>query len=341
MKFRVDKDEVIAGLNLKKFGAAGWLHNKSIPCPWCGRGGEKLGIKFSEDGHSAVCHCYYCSTKKGLYDYLKEIDRLDLIKKGYENSITTKLTELVSESEPVSEQDSEQAKKVSLPRKLEPLENYPYLDDRRFLDYHYKEFEPSMTNFFLEKHLENYIIFKLKMNGEVVAWLARSQHSKEWHRKNLKEAKEKGIKPKLRYENSRTDFTKLIGGYDYITDKTEVVILVEGLFDSVGVDNLLQTPEDETVRCCFLFGNSISKEQIHLLKKKPSIKTVILMFDDSTENQSKSAGLMLAKHFNTKIAHLTKPGVDPGDMDIDYLNQLLDNLEDPINFYVNKIPQRW
>lgn len=337
---RIDKEEVIAGLSLKRFGTQGWMQNKTIPCPWCGRGGEKLGIKFSDKG-GGVCNCYYCGSKKSIFEYLEKIGREDLIKQGYENSVKygNKLTSLVEEEE--KEEENLEVKKVSLPKKLEPLKNHPYLDDRGFTDRHYKEFEPSVTNFFLEKDLENYIIFKLKMDQEVIAWLARSQHSYEWHKQDLEKAKKIGRKPKLRYENSRTDFTKILGGYDFITDKTEIVFLVEGLFDKVGIDNLLHTEEDEMIQCCFLFGNSVSKEQIALLKRKPSVHSIVLMLDDGTEQQSKSAGLLLAKHFKTKIAHLTRPGVDPNDMDLDYLNEVLDRLEDPINFYVNKIPKRW
>lgn len=334
---RIDKEEVIESLNLRKFGSQNWYQNKNIQCPWCQKNGDKVGILFTED-NSGLVHCLRCGTKTSLYNYLKKIDRLDLVKGDYENSIKIKLTALVKEE--VKEEDTP-IKKVPLPRKLVSLVNDPYLASRGFTDYHYKEYEPSETKFFLEKDLWNYTIFKLKMNGEVVAWLARSRYSKEWHKQNLKEAKEKGIKPLLRYENSRTDFTKLLGGYDNITDKTETLFLVEGLFDSVGVDNLLRTYDDESIRCCFLFGNSVSEKQIELIKKKPSVKTIILMLDDSTVPQSKAAGLLLAKHFDTKIAHLTRPGVDPNDMDLDYLIEVLDKLEDPINFYVDKIPQRW
>lgn len=334
---RIDIDEVKSELDLKRFGTLGWLTNKDQPCAFCGRKG-KWGVFLKPEG-GGVFHCWYCDSKKSLFEYLKAIDRLDLINSNYEASVKSKLTALVSEQD--SEDVNEQVKKVSLPKKLEPLVHDPYLDSRGFLDYHYKEFEPSITNFFLEKNLENYIIFKLKMNGEVVAWLARSRYSKEWHAEDLKKAKETGRKPKLRYENSRTDFTKIIGGYDHITDKTETVILVEGIFDSVGIDRLLETPEDESVRCCFTFGNSISKEQINLLTQKKSLRNIILMYDEDALLPSKSAGLTLSKHFNTYIAHLTRSGIDPNDMDIDYLIEILDNLEDPINFYVNKLPKRW
>lgn len=334
---RIEVDEVIGALGLKRFGAQGWLTNKDRDCPFCGRGG-KNGLMLNPNG--GVYHCWYCNAKKPLKEYLKAIDRMDLAKFSYEKSIKEKLFSVAPEEE-MSEEENLKARKVEMPQRLQPLVNDSYLNERGFKEHHYNQFEPSFTSFFMEKDLHNYIIFKLKMNGEEVAWLARSRYSYEWHKRNLEESKESGKKPKLRYENSKTDFTKIVGGYDNVTDKTEIVILVEGLFDSIGIDNLLCTEEDESIRCCFLFSNSISREQILLLKKKPSLHTVIVMFDDNTEEQSKSAGLMLSKHFNTKIAHLTRKGVDPNDMDIKYFNEVMDKLEDPINFYVNKKPQRW
>ena len=50
---------------------------------------------------------------------------------------------------------------------------------------------------------------------------------------------------------------------------------------------------------------------------------------------------MLGKKFNTKIAYLYKSGIDPGDMDMNYLDDVLNNLYDPINFYVSKIKKLW
>lgn len=115
---------------------------------------------------------------------------------------------------------------------------------------------------------------------------------------------------------------------------------MEGLFDKVGIDNLLQLWDCNSLKCVFTFGNSISREQISYLERK-GIKNVILMYDDATVEESKSAGLMLGKKFNTKIAYLYKSGIDPGDMDMDYLDDVLNNLYDPINFYVSKIKKLW
>ena len=173
------------------------------------------------------------------------------------------------------------------------------------------------------------------MDGKTIAWLARSRHSKEWHEMNLRKAKEKGIKPKLRYENSKTDFTKILGGYDDISEKTQVVIIVEGLFDYIGLDSKLNLRGDESIRCVFTFGNSISKEQISFLRKK-KIERVILMYDPDKPDQIKSSALNLQKSFETKIALLKDIRKDPGNATCEELLDALDNLIDPINFRVLK-----
>lgn len=333
---RIDEEEVKTALGLRIFGSQGWLTSKGTECPYCGKTG-KWGLLINV--HGGVFHCWKCGSKKPLKDFLDKIGRKDLIRMEYNNSISTKLTPLKNEDE--EEDVMEELQEVKLPLRLERLKNDPYLDERGFRGYHYAQFEPSETNSILEKDLKNYIIFKIKMDGRLVGWLGRSRHSKEWHKKDLERAKETGTKPHLRYENSTgTNFTKLLGGYDELTPNTKEVIIVEGLFDKIGIDNLLKLWDTEELKCVFTFGNSISKEQISYLENK-GIESVILMYDDNTVEESKSAGLMLANKFNTKIAYLNRPGVDPGDMDMDYLEEILDNLYDPINFYSSKIRKMW
>lgn len=330
----VDKNEVINELKLRPFGSQGFFNNKDVDCPFCGqrKSNQKWGIVFTSNS-SAIFHCFRCHTKTSIYNFLKQIDRLDLIKLHYENSIRSKLVPLIEEKEETIEET--ELSETTLPFRLKPLEDDPYLNSRGFLSEHYREFEPSITNSPLERKLKDYIVFKLKMDGKVIAWLARSRKSKEWHEENLKVAKEQGIKPKLRYENSKTDFTKILGGYDEITENTKTVIIVEGLFDYIGIDSKLGLKEDEGMRCVFTFGNSISKEQIALLKKK-NIDFVILMYDPDKPDQIKSTALMLQKSFETQIALIKNPDKDPGNATCDELLEALENLIDPINFRVLK-----
>lgn len=330
---RIDRNEIISELNLTPFGARGFFQDKNNACPFC-KGEKKWGIVFSDNNTSFIFHCFKCGKKSSAFEFLKQIDRLDLIRNHYENSIKSSLVELVPEKEDEKEDDIV-FKAVSLPFKLQRLVDDEYLNSRGFKQFHYDEFEPSFTESPLERELKNYIIFKMKMNGKIIAWLARSRHSKEWHEMNLKKAKEKGIKPKLRYENSKTDFTKILGGYDDISEKTQVVIIVEGLFDYIGLDSKLNLREDENIRCVFTFGNSISKEQISFLQKK-KIERVILMYDPDKPDQIKSSALNLQKSFETKIALLKDTSKDPGNATCEELLDALDNLIDPINFRVLK-----
>ena len=335
MRMRIDKDEIIQALSLKPFGASGWWsNNKEEACPWCKKG-DKWGIIFNDETRGATYHCQRCGQKTNLYGYLKEIGRLELIKGRYESSLKeTKLLKIFSETK---KKDVELPhEEVELPKKLQRLEDDPYLNERNFLPCHYEQFEPSFTDYFLEKKFQGYTIFKLKMNGVIVAFLSRSTRSKEWHNQNLKDFKNKSAPLQLRYINSGADFVSIVGGYDdIIQGETKTVIIVEGIFDKVNIDKLLHLNETPDIKCIFTFGNSISKKQIDLLKEK-DVESVILMYDPDANTLKKGVGLTLARHFETKVAFLKKEGVDPGDMTLSYLTEVLSScLKNPMDYYLS------
>jgi hypothetical protein len=306
------------------------MSNKNIECPFCSRVGK---FAFLKAGDSGLVHCFFCNEKTSLYNFLKEVDRLDLVEREKSISINNKLVSL-KDREEIKEKELIE---VKLPHKLTLIENDDYLDSRGFLVQHYKEFEPSYTSSIIEKKLHNYLIFKIKQNGLVVSWLARSKYSYGWHKENLEKSKLNEEKLVLRYRNSDgTEFEKILGGYDEITEKTHTVILVEGLFDKVGVDGKLNLYSDESIGCCFTFGNKISDYQIKLLKKKKNVKNVILLYDYGTVKQSKGSSLRLSKSFNTLVG-VPKTEEDPGDMTPEQLFEILDNLQSPIEFYINNL----
>lgn len=328
MKF--DKSEIIEQLSLTPNGSAGWLTNKDDVCPYCGKGDKKWGILFNEQGNG-VFHCFKCGTKTNLQNYLIKIGRKDLIRRGYEvKKIKSKLTPLIEDKE----DEDIPVRTCKLPRKLEYLSSDEYLNKRGFKKRYYKEFKPAITNFFLERELKDKFIFQFTMNGETVAWLARSKKSKEWHEKNLREFKEHKTKLVLRYQNSEDGFRRVIGGYDNITDNTDTVIIVEGLFDYVSVDDKLHLYETEEIKCIFTFGNNIGNEQIKLLQKKRSVKNVILMYDPDKPEQIKTTALTLQRIFSVKIAILKDKKKDPGEATQEELLEALDNLIDPINYFL-------
>lgn len=342
---RYDKERIISEFNLSPFGAQGWLTNKDMPCPFCGKMG-KWGVIFNQDGR-ATFHCWKCPRKVSVFEFLKKLGRLDLTKRSYSVKLNEledcpKIGELQVEHSKWMDSDESEAKKelkpAVLPLRIKPLVDDPYLDSRGFKKEHYEEFEPSYTDTPLEPKLKNFIIFKMKVDGVCVAWWARSRYSKEWHKHNLEAYKRHEEDLVLRYRNSENNFQDLLGACDgLIEGKTETVILVEGIFDYIGICNLLSLKDKDWLKCCFTFGNSIGNGQIDMLLKK-KIKNIILLYDYGTIKESKEAALRMRDLFESVwVAAIRTPGVDPGNISIEELTEVLENVEDPLNFYLGKL----
>ena len=100
-----------------------------------------------------------------------------------------------------------------------------YLEERNFLPEHYELFQVGETKIYPK--LVGYLIFQFfNEKGECIAWMARSRKDKKWHEENLKNFKAGLGQLVLRYDNSLdTDFSKILGGYNEITSKTDTLIL--------------------------------------------------------------------------------------------------------------------
>ena len=327
MKINVDK--IIKDLGLTPFGAKGWLKNDKLLCPNCNKG-DKFGIKVTE--RTGAVHCFKCGYSTNILNFLKSIDKSNLISFEYDYSISTKLEFLKDENDEVIN-----IPEVELPKGFKLVNNIDYLNDRGFRDYQYKKYGVGLTNHFLEKKLHGYIIFQLRQNNILIGWLARSTRSKEWHKENLRKFKLGEEKLVLRYRNSTgTDFINILGNYDDITENTHTVILVEGLFDCTNIENLLNLNDQEEVKCCFTFGDSLSKNQYKLLLNT-NVKTIILMYDPGTIDQMKKHGLELSKNFEVFVAEIKDKNMDPGDINSNYLSEILKNMKNILYFYNNRI----
>jgi len=329
---RINKDKVIEELGLKYFGAKGWMSSDETACPVCGRK-DKFGILFTPTG--GVTHCFYnCSDNMSLGKYLRHIKREDLILYEREVSIGIKLPTIE-----IEEVEEEELPEVKLPKGYIRTYFDKYLNTRNFRSYQYEQFEVGTTTHFLEKKLHNYLIFVLKQQGRAVGWLARSKYSKEWHKENLENFK-LGLCPLvLRYKNSTgTDFERIIGGYDEITDNTHTVIAVEGLFDKTNISNLLKTNLSEELKVIFTIGDSFTTSQIKLLKQT-KVRRVILMYDPNTTEQSMRYSMELSRHFDVDVCCIEDEGIDPGNMTENYLNELLLKYKNFMYFYTSKIPK--
>lgn len=328
----MNKERIIEELSLRPFGAKGWWSSESIHCPNCGKG-DKFGILFTQQG--GVTHCFYeCGKNISLFKLLVSIDRKDLIGSIY---IKQKLKQsLPSIYEEETETEEAEQIKIRLPIGSKQIQQDAYLDDRNFLPQHYSQFKPSITK--IDLSYRDYYIFSIFMNNQLKGYLSRSKRSKEWHKENLKQhKKDKSVRLVLRYKNSSgTIFEELLGGYDEITEKTETIIIVEGLFDKTGTDKKLDLYKDETIRCVFTFGNSISVGQIQLLRKKKSVKNIIIMYDPETIQQVKSTALIMMKYFNVKVAELSGE-LDPGDATEKEIKRAINNLISPIDYYSKRL----
>lgn len=328
---RINKEQVISELSLRHFGSKGWMNSEDVPCPNCGRS-DKFGILFTNTG--GVTHCFYnCDNNMSLYSYLKHIGRKDLVEYEQEVSIHQKLRSVYKEEEITEEELPE----VSLPKGFERIYYDKYLSDRNFRSIQYEQFQVGTTDHFVERRLKNFLIFVLKQKGRTVGWIARSKNSKQWHKDNIERHK-LGMEPiVLRYVNSTgTDFERILGGIDEINDNTDTVIAVEGIFDKVNVSNLLSTHKSDNLKVVFTFGDKFSDHQISLLRQT-KVKNVILMYDPNTVEQSKRYSMELSKYFNVDVCYIEDPNTDPGNIDLNYLQQILNNKKNFYYFYHSKI----
>lgn len=327
---KIDVERVKRELKLLPFGAKGWLSNESIVCPNCGKSG-KFGIKITQN--SGGVNCFKCRYSDNFLNFLKSINRTDFVNFEYDYSIESKL-EFIKEE---VEEEVEELPEVNLPKGFKLIKFIDYLDSRGFKEYQYDKYGVGVTNHFLEKKLHEYIIFQIKQNKRLVGWLARSKRSKEWHKQNLQEYKQGESKLVLRYINSTgTNFSDIIGNYDDITENTRTVILVEGLFDCTNIENLLNLNDQEDVKCCFTFGNKISINQMKLLFKT-NLERIILMYDPGTITQMKKYGLELSKRFEVMVAEIKDKEVDPGDISVNNLTEVFNNMKNILYFYNSRI----
>lgn len=329
----INRDKIISEFKLIPFGSKGWLINMDIECPECKRKG-KFGINMTSSPGGV--HCFYCEFSENVYKYLIRIDRKDLISFEQEVSLNTKLRMINEEKD----DEEEIIKEVRLPRGYQKIDFDEYLHQRNFKDHQYDWYDVGITNHFLERKLKNYLIFVIKQRGIKVGWVARSKYSYQWHKQNLEEYKNGLSDLQLRYRNSEgTDFSKLLGGFDEITENTKEVIIVEGIFDQTNISNLLETEKSEELKVICSFGNKVSHEQIDLLRTT-NVKRTTLLYDYNTMKQSQSFSTELSKYFDSYVCDFplmyndNDEEIDPGNItDIKKLQEILNTKKNFLYFY--------
>jgi len=290
-----------------------------ISCPECGH--DECFISIIDQNHRFGCFREKACGLKGNIYTLRKYG----IKIGDSEKVTNVNDDFKKRSLKVF---SNVQKAVNLPLINHPISykriyNSEYLNERGFTERDYNYWEVGRTSF---GSLKDYVIFPISQKRNNVAYVARN-------------AKGEGGK----YKNSISEFASIIGGLDYL-NKTTTIILCEGIFDIINITRLLNLYDCNDIKAICTFGAKVSENQINLLQQS-GIKRIIMLFDGDVIKKIKPISFELATKFDTQIGileGLTDKGeiVDAGNCNFSQLNEALNNLSSPLDFYLEKIEKK-
>lgn len=255
--------------------------NVKTDCIWCGKSG-KLYIQCNPDSvnkkfkpNFGTYHCKSCERYGGLYKLLAAIGKVDLI----EGQTYRKLEKL---SNPFLIDDSiiealKPLPTIKLPAGFKRSQEDEYLNQRRLSAYHYKNFICGRNELAIKP--KDYVYLGIPQNGSPKAYIKRRTSEDD---------------SLLRYDNSRHDFSRIVTGLDEIDFFTNTIIITEGLFDKVSIDNALNLTTRKDTKCIALNGKNISESQLQQLLCNPNIKRLIFALDiDAIDHIRSVAGRLL------------------------------------------------
>ena len=235
-------------------------------CPFCNRESHfYINLSYGKKGQPNAFHCKRCNEDGSLYSFLEQVERLDLY--DYSKESLSEFIGINFDDEDIADEEDLEIKTIKKPIGFKRLTNNEYLSSRGFTDFDFMKYEIGTTK--LSSKLRNYIIFLVKENEQIKGYVGRCILPKE-------EIQQKNL---LRYNNSRTAFSKTLFGFDeVIQGMTKTVICVEGIFDKNTTDNVLGLNNSPEMKCVATFGKRLSKVQMIKLKNK-GVRNLILIFD--------------------------------------------------------------
>lgn len=308
-------------------------------CPFCGH--REFGIAINLDNHPWQCyrkkHCGEAGTIFRLLKYTGKLNMLSSIRiPENRQKVEKKIIKRTQKEDIKDIEDFLNIPNISPPIGFSRIQSDKYLEERRFTSF--TRYKVGTTH--LDPVLRNdYVVFLIEQFGKTKGYIGRSRKSKETIEQLNKSRKEKGFGQILRYSNSPdTDFSKLLFGYDEITENTKSLIIVEGIFDKFRVDSLLMLNLQEEIKCVCTFKCKVSEEQKLLIASK-KIEKIILLYDGDVLEMIKEVGVELKQEFETVLIgfHPTK---DPGDMEWEDIENVMLSLTDPSSFFRNKVVKK-
>lgn len=307
--------------------------NLIVDCPWCKH--REASVSLVKEGNLFGClRKKRCGETGNIYRVLREIGMLDeYIKDPDTFNINLNHIDLDLHNKP--HELILDVPECPIPLGWTQTFDDQYLNERGFNIEDYKKYPVGKTN--LEPSVKkDYVIFLVIEDEKIKGWVARHI----WPKEKIEEYNEKyfldhGIPNKIRrYRNAlNVDFAKLLYGIDEITENTNTVILVEGIFDKKAIDTKMGLYDQQEIKCLATFKGHVSDEQIAKLKLK-GIENIILFYDPDVIDKIKNNSLKLNKFFDIQIA-ISINGKDPDEMSQDELFACLTKLYSPSVFYAN------
>lgn len=242
--------------------------------------------------------CKKCGEYGNIYKLLRFLDKTYLLQGATitDSDTITSVREILA-----NEIENADVKLLQLPEVKMPIgwkilrDSNSYLRGRGLTPELCRRYNIGATDMF--RKYKNYILIPIYDGGKIKGFIGRYGDKRV-------------PSDKLRYNNSiGTEFSQLLFGYDEITHATRTVILVEGVFDKIACDRVLNLWDDDEIKCVCTFGKKISAEQILKLELK-GVANVILLYDFDAIREIKKFGLELENHFVTNITFTTKKDID-------------------------------
>lgn len=300
-------------------------------CPFCKE--NTFGISTTKEGNPWACYRAKCGSRGKIKSLLSRLGILSdyLVEQNY----TSKQIQVIERALAQVEEVDLEAPDTRIPLSFQRIYKDDYLEERGFISFAKYEVGIALLDSRLGK---NYRVFLIRMNGAIKGFVGRHVWSKQKIDSLNKKYKEQGVdKTILRYRNdAMAEFGKLLLGYDEIDEKTETVIVVEGLFDKESIDRKLELDNQSEIKCVCSFGASLSLEQTRLLQLK-GVQNIILMYESDVLEKNKKTAIELKEEFKSVlIAHLPKDK-DPADLSLEELDLALTKLETPSEYKRNKL----
>ena len=319
----------------------GGLKNIISNCPECGKK-NKFGVYIGKETERKTlfsANCFSCGKRfSGLESLATYLGRLDLIQTQTSDIASELDVNAIFKLDNGEDEIDDSLEEIELPDGFKRVFFDRYLNSRQFEPDDYDYFPVGVSKDFKFK---DYIIFPIIDNGRVVGYVSRNKKSKRQIDAHNRKASRRGGYKILRYRNStENDFVKLLYNYDsVIEDETQTVILVEGIFDCIGITRELELSYPPRRTQVLRFVKKVSNVHIYKLQSK-GVKNVVIGYDADFVEMIKQTAEQLETYFNVFIAPPPNPDVDYGDMDFwDFWESYVDKLMTFREFKLGKLQE--